>query len=90
MFSPAAPIRVQQSINGSVNNSQTLLPAASMSYLLLIVKCLYNPRYIMYVTLLSFGGQWPSFEGGYYYAHLGAACSGRLQFEVRQELEEIR
>jgi len=30
----------------------------------------------MYVTLLSFGIQRHLFEGGYYYAHLGADCGG--------------
>jgi len=47
-----------------------------MSHLLLIVTCLYNPRCIMDITLLSFGIQWHLFKGGYYYAHLGAACGG--------------
>ena len=30
----------------------------------------------MYITLLSFGLWWRLFEGGYYYAHLSAACGG--------------
>ena len=55
---------------------QNSLTESFMSYLLLIVACLYNPRYIMYITLLSFVVQWHLFDGGYYYAHLGVACSG--------------
>ena len=88
------PIRVWWLIEGDVNNSQTSVPVASMSYLLLIVTCFYNPRYVMYIILLSFGIQWCLFEGGYYYCMLtlvqiAAAIRVQLQFEVRWEFEEI-
>ena len=49
-----------------------------ISQLHYIRVCLYNPRYIMYITLLSFGVWRRLFEGGYYYAHLGAACGGYM------------
>jgi len=73
-----APIRVQRLIEDGVNNSQISFPAAPMSYLLLICTCLYDPigTYIMYTTLLSFSIWQHLFEGGYYYAHFGAACGG--------------
>jgi len=63
-----------------------------ISQLHYIRVCLYNPRYIMYITLLSFGVWQRLFEGGYYYAHLGAACGGYMsvvKFEVQREFEEI-
>jgi len=40
-----------------------------MSYLLLIVPCLYNPGILCIAHCYHF-------EGGYYYAHLGAAYGG--------------
>jgi len=67
------PIRVRRLIEGGVNNSHTSLPEASISYLLLMVICLYNPRYIMHITLL-FSIRQCLFEGSYFYAHFGAAC----------------
>ena len=46
---------------------------------------MYNTLYIMHITLLSFGVQQCLFEGGYYYAHLGAACSSYMNAAKIQE-----
>ena len=70
---PVAPIQVQQLIKGSVNNSQTSLPATIHELLLLLTRSyMFVQSYVYYVYMRHL------FEGSFYYVHFGVACGSYM------------